>query len=351
MERLTQQGTAAGRFRPIRWRSLARVRGPQLAAVAVVLIVAWIWQLPFVPADARPRTAAPAGSTSAVGVAQTKRGIPTHIPLPRPPDRCSYGSTDRDWPPPEQTVACLRHAGAGPTVLLIGDSHAEQWAPALTRVARARDWQLLSLTRAKCSPWNISAARPNDHGSPTLGDICQAWKKIAYPIVISRYKPDLVLIAGRPQTLGIRVDGHVIPRSSPDWMPAWRQSWRWLVRVATAGSAKVGAFTLLPSMPVSVPQCLHRYGLQTTRCDSRLSADWQTTVPNRFIRAIHERYDRVWSVHATSLVCPHDLCAAVLRGRITHADESHLTTRFSRSLAHRLWRLIHGRDLLPAGGP
>jgi hypothetical protein len=235
-------------------------------------------------------------------------------------------------------------------VLLIGDSHAEQWAPALTKVANARDWTLLSLTRAKCAPWDVSGARPTDQGRPTLGDICQAWKKVAYPTVIASYQPDLVLIAGRPQVLGIRVAGKVIERSDPRWMPIWRRSWHWLVRVATADSAKVGALTMLPTLPAAVPRCLHEHAPGTTQCDMRLSADWQTRGPNRYIRSIHDRYARVWSIHATSLVCPHDLCRAVVGGLITHADESHLTTRFSRSLAHRLWRLIDARHLLPVGG-
>jgi SGNH domain (fused to AT3 domains) len=320
------------------------------AALILALVIAWIWQLPFVPANATRPTPSVHGTIADARATVPRGTVPTHIPLPRPPDRCSYAAGERDWPPADQTVACVRHEGSGPTVLLIGDSHAEQWAPALTDVATARDWTLLSLTRAKCAPWDVSAARPTDHGSPTLGDICQAWKKVAYPTVISHYRPDLVLIAGRPQALGIRLHGTVISRSDRRWMPTWRRSWGWLVRVATADSAKVGAFTLLPTLPASVPSCLHAHGLGTTRCDMRLGADWQTRGPNRVIRSIHDRFARVWSIRVTSLVCPDHVCRAVIDGRITHADESHLTTRFSRSLAHSVWHLIDARRLLPVSG-
>jgi hypothetical protein len=93
--------------------------------------------------------------------------------MPRPPDRCSYRSSPRDWPQAARTRACVRHRGGGLTVLLVGDSHAEHWAPALVRAARDRDWRLLSLTRARCMPYDFNAVRPQDHGAPTVGEICQ----------------------------------------------------------------------------------------------------------------------------------------------------------------------------------
>ena len=258
MESTTHTGANLDRYRGVRSRSHAMRRRGTAALVLAVILAASIWQPPFFAANATVQTLA-GGAVAGASASQPSARVPTHIHLPRPPDRCSYASGDRDWPPADQTVACVRHRGSGPTVLLVGDSHAEQWAPALTKIASARDWTLLSLTRAKCSPWNFSGARPTDHGSPTLGDICQSWKKIAYPTVISTYQPDLVLIAGRPQVLDIRLDGQVIARSDPRWMPIWRRSWKWLVRVTTADSANVGALTLLPTLPAPVPRCLHEY--------------------------------------------------------------------------------------------
>src|SRR6476619_5294082 len=106
--------------------------------------------------------------------------------MSRPPARCSYRSSARDWPAAVHTQACVRERGTGKTVLLLGDSHAEHWAPALHRVAHAHNWRLLTLTRAKCDPLNLVVVRDEDRGHPTLGEGCNRWTTTAYHTVIRR---------------------------------------------------------------------------------------------------------------------------------------------------------------------
>ena len=231
-------------------------------------------------------------------------------------------------------------------MLLLGDSHAEHWAPALTRVARTHNWTLLSLTRAKCDPLNLVVVRAEDRGHPTIGEVCTRWKKIAYPIVIARYDPDLVIVAGRSQVLDIRVGSRVIRRSSPDWLPAWRHAWRWTIRVARSESAKVGALWGQPTMRYDVPDCLDANGMASTRCDTWLGADRETAQGNRFIQRLHTIYKSVWGVPVTRLFCPRLMCQAVMRQRVTHVDSSHLTVHFSRLLARGVYRMVRARHLL-----
>ena len=269
---------------------------------------------------------------------------------PRPPDRCSYAAREGDWPPADETRGCLRYNGTGKTVLLIGDSHAEHWAPAFTRMARLHNWHFLTLTRAKCDPLDLVVVRPSDAGHPTVGEACHAWKMVAYPTVIKRYDPSLVLVAGHSQHHPLRVGDRVVQLSSDDWMPTWRQSWRWTVRTLTAGGAKLGALTLQPDMTTDVPDCLDQYGLRTTRCDMPLRHDRYTWRTNRFILAIHSRYSRAWSVRVNARLCPDRICEAVIGDLITHADETHVTGRFSRSLAVPIYRMLRDQRLLRSGG-
>src|SRR5690606_10377108 len=54
------------------------------------------------------------------------------------PDRCEFGDTDSDK-----------------TVVLIGDSHAAQWFPALESIAQENGWKLLTRTKSSCTPVSV----------------------------------------------------------------------------------------------------------------------------------------------------------------------------------------------------
>jgi hypothetical protein len=263
---------------------------------------------------------------------------------PEPPDRCPYSAAE--YPRPALTKACLRHNGTGRTVLVVGDSHAEHWVPALYRAALARNWRLLSLTRAKCNPLNFIAVRDTDRGHPTVGETCNNWKQTAYPTVIKHADPGLVLFGGRSQVYDIRVGGRIIRQESSDYFSTWRHSWRWTVKTLTARGARVGALTLQPTMRAKVPDCLARNGFTTKVCDLPIRKDLRTRRANAFVKHIHAIYPRVRPVPVNNLVCPAGRCKAVLEGIITHADQSHLTAHWSRSKSRAVVSMLLGKNLL-----
>jgi SGNH domain (fused to AT3 domains) len=256
----------------------------------------------------------------------------------RPPARCPYHPRNQSWPSFRHTRACMRHEGTGKRVLMVGDSHAEDWMPALIRIAKNRDWTLASLTRLKCGPLHYQAYRASDHSRPTIGAQCARWRRVAYPTVIADFRPDIVLIAGRTQHYDIDSGRGVIHRSGETnaWYRHWKRSWHWTVRTLGAGGARLGAFTLLPDMAVVVPACLARYGLHTTKCDTPKRFDTLTARTNAFVRHIHATYPSVRPVQMTRYFCPGGNCKAVLGGMITHWDRSHLTATWVRTSAHEV---------------
>jgi hypothetical protein len=218
---------------------------------------------------------------------------------------------------------------------MVGDSHAENWMPALIRIAKNRNWRLASLTRLKCGPLHYQAHRGADHSKPSIGVQCARWRRVAYPTVIADFRPKIVLIAGRTQHYDIESDGGIIRRDADlnTWLHLWKGSWRWTVRTLGAGGAKLGAFTLQPDMRVNVPYCLARYGLHTKKCDTPKGYDALTARTNAFVRDIHATYPTVQPVKMTRYLCPDSDCEAVFDGMITHWDRSHLTATFARAQA------------------
>ncbi|HZD67573.1 MAG TPA: acyltransferase family protein, partial [Actinomycetes bacterium] len=76
------------------------------------------------------------------------------------------------------------------TVVLFGDSHAPQWFPAFERVAAARHWRLVSLSKATCPPVEISV------WSPVLGRPfreCDQWRAAAIQWIHAE-RPALVVL-------------------------------------------------------------------------------------------------------------------------------------------------------------
>jgi len=288
-------------------------------------------------ADAKPRNTP----------AQRQKIAEARRQRPEPPPRCAY--VPSEFPAARETRACLRYAGKGRTVLVIGDSHAEHWVPALRRVAERRDWRLYSLTRAKCNPLNFIAVRPLDRGHPTVGEACTNWKRRgAYSTVIERVDPDLVLFGGRSQVYDIRfqVGGPVIRRSSPRYFKAWKRSWIGTVKTMTKGDHKVGALTLQPTLRFNTPDCLARHGFSTRACDLRVTRDAATRRANQWISRINHVYRQVRPVPVNALVCPGLRCTAVQDGLVTHADLSHLTTVWSRSVGIRVFAMLLNRGLV-----
>lgn len=258
--------------------------------------------------------------------------------LSRPPSGCPYAN----HPPGDQTRPCIRHPGTGRRVLIVGDSHAEHWMPAMVDIAKRGNWELASLTRPGCAPLKHLAYRSWRSDPLTSGRDCGTWRRSAYPAAIADYDPGLVLFGGRTHTYDIWTASGVLARDTDHaaWLRTWKASWGWTVRTLGAGGARLGAFTLQPTMKEPVPTCLAREGLHTRRCDTRKVSDALALETNRFVRAINDAHSVVQPVPVTQLVCPDRFCPAVLADKITHTDASHLTTTWARSQASAILKLL-----------
>ncbi|MGI5443945.1 SGNH hydrolase domain-containing protein [Streptomyces shenzhenensis] len=75
------------------------------------------------------------------------------------------------------------------TVVLFGDSHAAQWFPALQRIATARGWKLISMTKASCKVADVTIG--SGHKPYTA---CDTWRSNAMAR-IRTLRPDLVVVS------------------------------------------------------------------------------------------------------------------------------------------------------------
>lgn len=86
------------------------------------------------------------------------------------------------------------------TMVLMGDSHAQQWFPALNAAAKENHWQLISWTKAACSIADYNIYSAELHRPFTE---CIEWRERAINKIIS-LKPELVLIGQSDSVLAPR---------------------------------------------------------------------------------------------------------------------------------------------------
>src|SRR5699024_6587468 len=92
--------------------------------------------------------------------------------------------------------SCVVAEGNGPTVVLVGDSHARTYAPMFTKLAEEHDLTL-ALNIVKGCPWRagvVNQRRPSDNQ-----ESCAEARRDWYDEVLPELDPDLVVLTEQPR--------------------------------------------------------------------------------------------------------------------------------------------------------
>lgn len=235
---------------------------------------------------------------------------------------CSYGVKDAPF-----------------SVLLIGDSHALQWLPALEDLAQREGWRIYSLTKSACPVPRIPVIVRGER----LRD-CEIWRRAAFDRVAELH-PDVVLAA----SLG-RI--YQVPRGSTAERRArlWRRAW---TRSLEALRERAGRVFLLGDTPMwrdDPIECLRRHRRDIDRCDTPRAV----AISSRTESAERDaaRAAGVDYVPTADLVCPDDPCRAVEGRYLVLGDVQHMTVAWARRVSPALLeRLGCAPPPLPSGSP
>lgn len=350
---LVRTGDVSYAWYLVHWPVLAAVAAwtprPGEAAVVLAVIASWLmaWGLyhwveqPF-RSDRARRTAARkvlfAALLSTLAVALLLTALRRHqAGEPVDPDQSRYAAARADVSPvyargchvdfpATQAVVC--EAGppaAARTVVLLGDSHAAHWYPALDRLAADSQWRLLSLTKSGCPAAAVSvlnAALRRDYFE------CDRWREDALRR-IAEYKPDLVVI-GNAAAYGVE--------------PArWEEGTLTSLRALhDAGVRAVAVLRDTPAPGFDVPVCLaraaHRGQSAALACpfdiEKALAASASLAEAER--RAVAASMNARW-IDMTPAICPAGRCALeTAEGLVRFSDAGHLSARQSTALAEPL---------------
>lgn len=215
------------------------------------------------------------------------------------PLRCVYGSED----PGATTVAVL------------GDSHANQWVPALTRIAAKHDWRLVTYLKSGC-PYAVN-----------LGpEVCREFNRN-----VAKRLPnedlDMVITTARARPDYGSGDGvaEAADAFAAAWEPLIADGTRVYVLADTPIPASAGFF--------DPPSCLES-GRDCTFSQSRaLQEDPLVEAARRTEATLVDLNDRF---------CIQGMCPPVVGGVLVYRDSNHITAVYARSLADPLERRLLG---------
>jgi peptidoglycan/LPS O-acetylase OafA/YrhL len=263
---------------------------------------------------------------------------PSPSPVPRPSPRLegpvprvlapSLTAARRDEDPLIADGCGLSLAGSRPpvceygdpsgavTVALVGDSHANNWFPAMESLARQRGWRLLPFTKHSCVFVDMRIWSPHLQREYTE---CATWRENVVDR-LAELGPDLVVIA------------------SNRWFPVLddldnepERQGRAMARLIERLPGTVAVLVDTPRSDVDVPACLAKHRDAIERCTTSRTAAFGWRHLRRETEAARRSGATV--VDLSDVTCPTDPCPPIIGTNLVYRDHHHLTATFAASLA------------------
>ncbi|MET9680634.1 acyltransferase family protein [Streptomyces coeruleorubidus] len=250
--------------------------------------------------------------------------LPSNLAPPLPEVKSSRSAVYRDGCHVDHAATRARPCvysdpSASRTILLFGDSHAAQWFPALQRLATARGWKLVSLTKASCKVADVTIV--SDHKPYTD---CDTWRSDAIAW-IKTLRPALVVVSSS--------DAGDPARPAADPLHQWTTGFEHTFRDLGSSGARVAALLDTPWPKGDPIDCAARNSLQLRACAHHLPDATRDATRGAAIRAAA-------STTATTVIDPTPwlcaprtgICPVVVADTAVYRDDSHLSEAYAEAL-------------------
>lgn len=212
-------------------------------------------------------------------------------------------------------------------VILIGDSHAAMYLPALWSAGREEGWGLRVWTRENCPFADVVKHNHDD------GRACQSWRSNAIARIIAA-RPSLVVVASYPPPGGpaLRRPGSAKFVSGAAARPIYRAGMiANLQRLQRAGIA-VLLLADVPRFDVSAPTCVIDNPGHLAACSAPRAVADHAPIDVSAARAVPETH----VVDFDDVFCRGARCFQVIGSTIAYLDNNHLTKEMVSRLTPRI---------------
>ena len=210
------------------------------------------------------------------------------------------------------------------TIVMFGDSHAQQWMPALIAAGKIHHWRVIGLTKSACPAVHVSYQNPTYPGSEAS---CRTWRLNA-EAWLRAHPPTVILIS---DTRGYRLfgtDGKIL--AGPAFEDRWRKG---LVKTLSNLPAKAKRVVLgdTPHMRDDIPICLQAHLDDVSACQTAKADSWRKTHDDAEAAGAAQANATFVSLNDT--ICSYDPCPIVINELLMWRDPSHMTATYSAELA------------------
>jgi hypothetical protein len=268
---------------------------------------------------ASTRTAAPPSLPAVkAAVAAAKHSRPIPQPLTPPLDQLlsdhyavPTGCDATDGQTTEK-ICALGDTAASKTIVAFGDSHLEQWLPAILRMATKDGWKVIPFIKQGCTPprWVRAYGKAE----------CLTWYRWATRKA-NRLNADVAIIGGSIEAgLGSN------PQLRADDLGAITK----LARTLGKSAKSVMVIGDPPSQSGQPVDCLAASNANMKRCTHKRSAD-QIKIYSQMKKAATSAHAG-W-IDTLGWFCYQNLCPMVVGHTITYVDHSHISQTYGTQLA------------------
>lgn len=217
--------------------------------------------------------------------------------------------TDGNVPSDPLLSGCLQNSRPDKVkkrIVVLGDSHAQQYMAALGPIAKAHGWEVVALLKGNCRFGAESPERDAD---------CNAFNKASAAYVME-HRPDAVFTVASLTRKEAPFETEV-----PGYLDG--------IRPFTEAGMDVVGIRDNPRFSINMPECVQKHGAEAPECNAPVGESLADSSP---LDAYRGRVDGLHLMDMSDFICAGGICPAVVGNVYVYKDDNHLTKTYVQSM-------------------
>jgi peptidoglycan/LPS O-acetylase OafA/YrhL len=217
--------------------------------------------------------------------------------------------TDGNVPGDPLLAGCLQNSRPDTVtkrIVVLGDSHAQQYMAALGPIARSHGWEVVALLKGNCRFGGESPERDAE---------CNAFNKASAQYVLD-HRPDAVFTVASLTHKEAPFETEV-----PDYLEG--------IQAFTGAGMEVVGIRDNPRFNMNMPECVQKNGPDAPKCRVPLQESLADSSP---LDAYRGRVPGLHLMDLSDFICADGICPAVVGNVYVYKDDNHLTKTYVQSM-------------------